>query len=80
MMKDIEKNELTEQEMTGVSGGSNVEHFIRWKRLEREEEEYRKRDEARRQYEAARQEAIRQAEEANQPGIHVHGGGASGGW
>jgi hypothetical protein len=76
MMNDIDKNELTEQEMTGVSGGSAVEHYIAWKQMEREEEEYRKRDEARRQYEA-RQEAIRKA---NEPGAHAHSGGASGGW
>ena len=69
MIDDMKKNELTEQEMTGVSGGSNVEHFIRWKQLEREEEEYRKRDEARRQYGAA-----------NQPGAQANDSGASGGW
>ena len=75
MMNDIDKNELTEQEMNGVAGGGS-EHYIRWKQLEREEEEYRKRDEARLQYEA-RQEAIRKA---NEPGAHAHSSGASGGW
>jgi hypothetical protein len=75
MINDMKKNELNDMEMKGVTGGG-AEVIIRWKQLEREEEEYRKRDEARRQYEA-RQEAIRKA---NEPGAHAHSGGASGGW
>ena len=88
MMNDIDKNELTEQEMNSVAGGfDGSDAYLYLEKMHRElqkQEEARKRAEAARQkamqYEAARQEAIRQAEEANQPGIHVHGGGASGGW
>jgi hypothetical protein len=59
---------MNDMEMKGVTGGG-AEVIIRWKQLEREEEEYRKRDEARRQYGAA-----------NQPGAQAHDSGASGGW
>ena len=81
MINDMKKNELTEQEMSSVAGGfDSVDSFLLWQQTQRE---LQKQEEARQkamQYEAARQEAIRQAEEANQPGIHVHGGGVSGGW
>ena len=88
MINDIEKNELTEQEMNGVAGGFGSSNaYLYFKRTQEElqkQEAARQRIEAAkqkaRQNEAARQEAIRQAEEANQPGIHIHGGGVSGGW
>ena len=88
MMNDMKKNELNEQEMNGVAGGFGGSDAVRvWEQMERDmqkQEEARQRAEAARQkamqYEAARQEAIRQAEEANQPSIHAHGGGVSGGW
>ena len=81
MMNDMKKNELTEQEMNSVAGGFDGSDAYLY--LEKMHRELQKQEEARQkamQYEAARQKAIRQAEEANQPGTHVHGGGASGGW
>ena len=66
MINDMKKNELTEQEMNGVSGGNNFPpHF--WEEFEKELKKA----------EAERQEAMRQA---NQSGAHAHDGGASGGW
>ena len=82
MINDMEKNELTEQEMTGVSGGCDYNPQV-WK-------DYReavKREEKRRQQEEARKEAIRRAEarqeafrREQESSIHAHGGGVSGSW
>ena len=87
MMNEIKKYELNEQEMNQVTGGCYDAAYLNIKRTYeqlKKQEEARKKAEAARQSamqnEAARQEAIRQAEAANQPGTHVHGGGASGGW
>ena len=88
MINDMKKNELNDMEMNEVAGGFGGSDAVRvWEQMERDmqkQEEARQRAEAARQkamqYEAARQEAIRQAEEANQPGAHAHGGGVSGGW
>ena len=68
MINDMKKNELTEQEMNGVSGGGNFPpHF--WDDVEK----------ALKKAEAERQEAIL-AEAANSGNTHAHEGGASGGW
>jgi hypothetical protein len=81
MMENMKKKELNEQEMSGVAGGIvGADMALYWQKMEKE---MQKQEEARQkamQYEAARQEAIRQAEAANQPGTHAHGGGVSGGW
>ena len=64
MMNEIKKNELTEQELNGVSGGGNFPpHF--WDDFEKA---LKKDEEARKQAEAA------------QPTVHAHGGGVSGSW
>ena len=64
MITDMKKNELNELETDNVTGGSNFPPYF-WEDFERALKE----DEAR-----------KQAEAANHPGAHAHGGGASGGW
>ena len=77
MMNDIKKNELNEQEMSGVAGGFGGSDAYRvWEQMQRD---MQKQEEDRKRAEAARQRAL-QNEAANQPGAHAHGGGASGGW
>ena len=70
MITNMKKNELNELEMDNVTGGSNFPPYF-WEDFERA----LKADE-----EIKREEARKQAEAANQPGAHAHGGGASGGW
>ena len=87
MMINDMKNELTEQEMTGITGGfddnnpndviRSEEDFHMWMSLSWEEKEqvYALPDATSRRakmYELAQRKA--------NPGAHAHGGGASGGW
>ena len=87
MMINDMKNELTEQEMTGITGGfddnnpndviRSEEDFHMWMSLSWEEKEqvYALPDATSRRvkmHELAQRKA--------NPGAHAHGGGASGGW
>ena len=86
MINDMKKNELNEQEMANVAGGSYPYDWRRRSGIFPSAEEFKALYEAEQQaaaQEAARQEYIRRAEarkQENQSTIHVHGGGASGSW
>ena len=88
MIDDMKKNELTEQEMTGITGGfddnnpndviRSEEDFHMWMSLSWEEKEqvYALPDATSRRakmYELAQRKA-------NPNEVYAHGGGVSGGW
>ena len=75
-------NMMNDMDLEKVAGGCD-ENF----NVLRDFERLKQREEARARTEAARQEAIRREEarraamqQENQPTVHAHGGGASGGW
>ena len=84
MINDMKKNELTEQEMTGVTGGfddnnpndviRSEEDFHMWMSLSWEEK----------QQVYAEPDAISRREKmyelGNRKQVHAHGGGVSGSW
>ena len=75
MMKNM--NTMNDRELEQITGGCDDLTYLN---IKRDFERLKQQEEARQKAEAARQEAIRRAEEANQPSIHAHGGGVSGGW